>query len=68
MEGDGWLGGRLSDGVRARLGDVAVVAHAPVGYLSPAENGEPRLRCCHGSLTPEERFVPLVAEQGRLGG
>ncbi|HET6916449.1 MAG TPA: alkaline phosphatase family protein [Acidimicrobiales bacterium] len=68
VEGDGWLGGRLSDEVRARLGDVAVVAHAPVGYLSPAENGEPLLRCRHGSLTPEEMFVPLVAEQGRLGG
>ena len=68
VEGDGWLGGRLSDRIRARLGDVAVVPHAPVGYLSPAENGEPHLRCRHGSLTPDEMFVPLVAAQGRLGG
>jgi hypothetical protein len=68
VEGDGWLGGPLSDVVRARLGDVAVVAHAQVGYLSPAENGEPVLRCRHGSLTPEEMFVPLLADQGRLVG
>ena len=68
VEGDGWLGGPLSDVVRARLGDVAVVAHAPVGYLAPSENGEPLLRCRHGSLTPEEMFVPLLAGRGRLVG
>ena len=67
VEADGWLGGPLSDTVRSRLGDVAVVAHAPVGYLAPTENGEPVLRCRHGSLTPEEMFVPLVAGRGRLG-
>lgn len=68
VETDGWLGGPLSDVVRARLGDVAIVAHAPVGYLAPAENGEPVLRCRHGSLTAEEMYVPLLAQQGRLVG
>ena len=68
VEADGWLGGPLTDNVRSRLGDVAVVAHAPVGYLAPTESGEPVLCCRHGSLTPEEMFVPLVAGRGRLGG
>lgn len=68
VEAEGWLGGPLTDRVRARLGDVAVAAHAPVGFLSPAENGEPVLRCRHGSLTPDEMFVPLLAGRGRLGG
>lgn len=68
VEAEGWLGGPLSARVRSRLGDVAVAAHAPVGFLSPAENGEPLLRCRHGSLTPDEMFVPLLAGRGRLGG
>lgn len=67
VEGDGWLGGALTDTVRARLGDVVVVPHAPVGYLAPSENGEPLLRCRHGSLTADEMFVPLLAHRGRLG-
>lgn len=67
VEGDGWFGGPIDDTIRRRLGDVAVVPHAPVGYLSPSENGEPVLRCRHGSLTPEEMFVPLLAHRGRLG-
>lgn len=67
VEGDGWLGGPFTDTIRARLGDVAVVPYAPVGYLAPSENGEPLLRCRHGSLTPDEMFVPLLAQRGRLG-
>ena len=67
VEGDGWLGGAFTDTVRSRLGDVVVVPYAPVGYLAPTETGEPVLRCRHGSLTPEEMFVPLVARRGRLG-
>lgn len=67
VESDGWLGGPFTDTIRARLGDVAVVPYAPVGYLAPSENGEPLLRCRHGSLTPDEMFVPLLARRGRLG-
>jgi hypothetical protein len=67
MEADGWFGGPLSPTVRARLGDVAVVPYAPVGYLAPTETSEPVLVCRHGSLTPEEMFVPFLGQRGRLG-
>lgn len=58
---EGWLGGIPSDGVRARLGDVAVVPYVPTAFLDPADTGEQRLVCRHGSLTPDEMFVPLLA-------
>ena len=58
---EGWLGGVPKGAVRARLGDVAVVPFAPTAFLDPADTGEQRLVCRHGSLTPEEMFVPLLA-------
>jgi hypothetical protein len=67
MEADGWFGGPLRPEVRARLGDVAMIPFEPVAYLDPSDGGEARLVCRHGSLTPEEMLVPLVARQGRLG-
>lgn len=67
IEAEGWFGGPLTPTVRSRLGDVAVVPHEPVGYLAPSETGEPLLVCRHGSLTPEEMFVPFVGQRGRLG-
>lgn len=67
IEAEGWFGGPLTPTVRSRLGDVAVVPFEPVGYLAPSETGEPLLVCRHGSLTPEEMFVPLVGQRGRLG-
>ncbi len=36
---------------RRRLGDVALVPFLPVAYLDPADTGEMRLVCRHGSLT-----------------
>jgi hypothetical protein len=60
----GWLGGALSDGVRGRLGDVALVPFRPVGYLDPSDPGDARLVCRHGSLTAEEMLVPLLATAG----
>src|SRR5439155_13683734 len=42
MEGWGWFGGPLTDSARSRLGDVAVVAHAPVAFLDPADTGDVR--------------------------
>ena len=41
--------------------DVALVARAPVAFLDPADTGETRLLARHGSLTPAEMYVPLVA-------
>jgi hypothetical protein len=40
---------------------VALVAHAPVAFLDPADTGETRLMGRHGSLTPDEMAVPFVA-------
>jgi hypothetical protein len=60
----GWLGGPLSPRWRWRLGDVAVVPHEPVGYLDPADTGDARLVCRHGSLTPAEVLVPFIAGTG----
>lgn len=59
LEKEGVLGGPLSPGVAARLGDVALLARAPVAFSDPADTGELRLVSRHGSLTSEEIRVPL---------
>jgi hypothetical protein len=57
----GWLGPTPpSPEVAARLGDVALVAHAPVAFVDPADMGGYLLRCRHGSLTSAEVLVPLL--------
>jgi predicted AlkP superfamily pyrophosphatase or phosphodiesterase len=58
---EGWFGGPLRSGVAERLGDVALVARAPVAFLDPADTGETRLLARHGSLTAAEMYVPLLA-------
>ncbi len=58
---DCWLGGVPSAEVAARLGDVALVPFEPIAFLDPADTGELRLRARHGSLTPAEMLVPLLA-------
>jgi predicted AlkP superfamily pyrophosphatase or phosphodiesterase len=58
---DCWLGGVPSAKVAARLGDVALVPFEPIAFLDPADTGELRLRARHGSLTPAEMLVPLLA-------
>ncbi len=57
----GWLGGVPRADVRARLGDVALVPFVPIAFLDPADTGEQRLVCRHGSLTADEMVVPLLA-------
>jgi predicted AlkP superfamily pyrophosphatase or phosphodiesterase len=60
---EGWFGGELTtDGV-SRLGDVVIAARDPVAFLDPADTGEVRLRSRHGSLTPAEMLVPLLARR-----
>jgi len=61
---EGWFGGPLGDGFAGRLGDVALIPFEPVAFVDPADPGENRLACRHGSLTSDEMLVPLVA----LGG
>jgi arylsulfatase A-like enzyme len=58
---EGWLGGVPGAAVAARLGDVALVPFAPTAFLDPADTGELRLQARHGSLTPDEMLVPLLA-------
>jgi predicted AlkP superfamily pyrophosphatase or phosphodiesterase len=65
MVDEGWFGGDLDTEVARRLGDVALVAHAPVAFLDPADTGETRLMARHGSLTTAEMEVPFVAWRAR---
>jgi hypothetical protein len=60
---EGWLGPAASadPAAVARLGDVAVVPFAPVAFPDPADPVESLLRSRHGSLTPAEVLVPLLA-------
>ena len=58
---DGWFGGRLSGEFEGRLGDVVLAAHQPVAFLDSTDTGNITLRSRHGSLTPEEMWVPLLA-------
>jgi hypothetical protein len=64
---EGLFGGPLSDELLSRLGDVALVPHAPIAFIDPADTGENRLRGRHGSLTNDELLVPLVALTGDGG-
>jgi hypothetical protein len=56
-----WFGPHITDAARSRLGDVAVVARAPVSFADPADTGPIELICRHGSLTADEVLVPLLA-------
>lgn len=63
--GDGWLGPRPPTAdVNRRIGDVVLAAREPVGFVDPANPGEARLISGHGSLTPDEMLVPLLATRG----
>jgi hypothetical protein len=59
----GWFGPRVSDVARRRMGDVALVPFADVSFSDPLDSGPFVLQCRHGSLTPEEMDVPLLAFQ-----
>lgn len=61
---DGWFGGQLALRVAARLGDVVVAPHQRIAVLDPGDPGEQWMRCRHGSLTPDEMLVPLLASRG----
>jgi hypothetical protein len=63
-EAEGWFGGRLSPAAAARLGDVVLAPFEPVAFDDPADTGEIKLVSRHGSLTPAEMWVPLLAVAG----
>ncbi len=58
---EGWLGPAMSAVMAGRLGDVVLAPHAPVAFADPGYRVEQRLESMHGSLTPEEMLVPLLA-------
>lgn len=57
---EGWFGPTVTTAAAARLGDVALVAHAPVGFDDPGERHADKLVGRHGSLTPAEMLVPIL--------
>jgi len=57
----GYFGPRVSDVVRRRFGDVAVMARTDVSFDDPADKNYFDLQCRHGSLTSAEIDVPLLA-------
>ncbi len=61
---EGWFGGPLRPEVASRLGDVVIAPRQHVAVLDPSDPGEQWMRCRHGSLTPEEMLVPLLASRG----
>ena len=57
---EGWFGANVSPEAQSRLGDVALVAHAPMGFDDPGEPHTDRLVGRHGSLTAAEMLVPVL--------
>ena len=58
---EGWFGPRVSNEAQSRLGDVAVVARGATAFLEPTDTGPYHLIGRHGSATPAEIDVPLLA-------
>ena len=59
MLDEAWFGSSVSSAARSRLGDVALVAHAPVALVDPDAPG-PLLQSRHGSMTAAEAYVPML--------
>jgi hypothetical protein len=65
---EGWLGPEpISGPVLARVGDVVLAAREPIAFADPTHPREAELVAGHGSLTPDEMLVPLLAGRGRGG-
>jgi hypothetical protein len=58
---DGWFGPRVTADALARLGDVALVAKGTAAFTEPTDTGPYSLVGRHGSATPAELDVPLLA-------
>jgi hypothetical protein len=61
----GLLGDGATGSIPGRLGDVVLAARGDSAFIDPALPNEMQLRSGHGSLTPDEMLVPLVAAPGR---
>jgi Type I phosphodiesterase / nucleotide pyrophosphatase len=63
---EGWLGPEPPPGdVATRIGHVALAAKGNVAFADPTHPHETRLLAGHGSLSPDEMLVPLLAGRGR---
>lgn len=62
---EGLLGMGATGSIPGRIGDVVLASRDPVAFVDPALPNEAMLRSGHGSLTPDEMLVPLVAATGR---
>jgi hypothetical protein len=62
---EGWLGPDPVSATYRRVGDVVLAARTGVGFVDPTLPYEAQLVAAHGSLTPAEMRVPLVASRGR---
>jgi predicted AlkP superfamily pyrophosphatase or phosphodiesterase len=62
---EGLLGAGATGSIPGRIGDVVLAARDPIAFVDPALPNEANLRSGHGSLTPDEMLVPLVAAPGR---
>lgn len=56
---EGWFGNSVTEAAASSLGDVALVARTAVSFEDPADTGLFSLVARHGSLTPDEMYVPL---------
>jgi hypothetical protein len=63
MIAEGWFGPVVTDAARSRLGDVALVAKGVVSFHDPDDGGPFELISRHGSVTPAEMLVPLLAQR-----
>jgi hypothetical protein len=62
---EGWIGAGATGSVPGRVGDVVLASRDASAFVDPALPVEVRLRSAHGSLTPDEMWVPLVGGAGR---
>jgi hypothetical protein len=62
---EGWIGPAPEGPIGRRVGDVVLAAREPVAFVDPALPLETQLIGMHGSLTPDEMWVPLLAGRGR---
>ncbi len=60
----GMFGPGATGTVPGRIGSVVLAAREPVAFVDPALPNERTLRSGHGSLTPDEMYVPLLATRG----
>lgn len=61
----GWIGPAPEGPIGSRVGDVVLAAREPVAFVDPTMLQETKLVGMHGSLTPDEMYVPLLAARGR---